>query len=185
MIPVARNLQVLLLALLSAAGAWADGEVVVASEIADGWRVSLLASPWPLRAGPADFSVLVQDAVSGDPAPDAEISLEVRSLMPGPASAPPSRLPAIRGGRGNPLFHSARLALPRAGRWRVRVWVAEPALPELAAVDLEVAPAASLFARHGFALSLPVLGVGLFWLHQQLRRRMDAGDPSRNPRSAE
>lgn len=175
----------LLFALLAAAGAWADAEVVVASERVGDWRVTLLAAPWPLRAGPVEFSVLLQDARSGRPVPEAEIALEVRSPGAQLASAMPAHFPALRGGGGNPLFYSARLELTQPGRWWLRVRVVEPALSPLSGVAVEVAPAASLFVRHGIALSLPILGVALLWLHEKLRRRMRAGVVSRNPGHAE
>jgi len=185
MIAFTRQLRMLSLLVLSASSALADGEVVVESQLAGSWRVTLLASPWPLRAGPAEFSVLVQDAISGQPVADAEIALEVRP--PTSSMSPPTllRLSGVRGRGANPLFHSARLKLSTTGPWTLRVRVSEPALPSLAAVEVEVAPEASLFARHGIALSLPLLGVGLFCLHQWLSARRVARDASSNPGAAE
>lgn len=167
-----RSLGGLVVALLCAPTAGADAGVVVGSAVAHGWRVSLLASPWPLRAGPAEFSVLLQDAATREPVLDAELALDVHLLDPARAPVAPIRVRAVRGAGGNPLLHSARLELPVSGRWRVVVGEVDASLPALAGIEVEVAPGASLLARHGVALSLPFVGLALFGLHQHLSRRL-------------
>jgi len=185
MMPTVHCLFGVLLVLFGAASAGADGEVVVTSERSGDRWITLLASPWPLRAGPAEFSVLVQDALSGQPLPGAEIELEVRAETARVASPGPLRFRAIEGAGGNPLFYAARLELPGPGRWQLRAHIVAPAPSARVEAEIEVAPAASLFARHGIALSLPFLGISLFWLHQHLRARMPSAVPSRNPPGAE
>ena len=168
------------LALSCAGDAWADGEVVVTSQRSGDWRITLLASPWPLRVGAAEFSVLVQDVRSGSPLEDAKVELEIEALAPLRRDVSPRRLTPVRAAGANPWFQTARTELPRPGRWQLRARVTEPPLPALAGVGIQVAPAASLFARHGFALALPFVGVALFWLHQWLRAQRPAGRPSHN-----
>ena len=153
--------------LLCAPAAVADVGVRVGSAVAQGWRVSLLASPWPLRAGPAEFGVLLQDVGTREPLLDAELQLELHRID---SPAPRIWAPTVRGAGGNPLLYSARLELSAPGRWQVRVREADASLPPLAVIDVDVAPAASLFARHAGALSFPLFAVALFGLHQYLSR---------------
>jgi len=61
---------------LWADAAGADGGVVVASGRVGALRASVLVSPVPLRAGPVEWSVLLQDA-EGAPVLDAEVELEL------------------------------------------------------------------------------------------------------------
>ena len=167
-----RGLGCFVVGLLWATAAAADVGVVVGSADARGWRVSLLASPWPLRVGVAEFSVLLQDAATREPILDAELGLELHLLDAGLEPVAPIRVRAVRAAAGNPLLHSARLELPVPGRWQVRVEGADVSRPALAGIDVEVVPAASLLARHGVALAFPFLGIALFGLHQRLSRRL-------------
>jgi len=177
----------LLLALLGATTAQADGEVVVASQRDGDRRITLLASPWPLRAGPAEFSVLLQDAISGQPLSGAQVEVEVEAGAETPRDTDPEpiRLSAEEGAGGNPLFYAARLELPGPGRWHLRAHAVAPGRSLRLASEIEVAPAASLLARHGLALSLPFVGISLFCLHQRLRARTSSRPASRNGPDAE
>ena len=70
--------------LLSAPAAWPDGGVVRSRETRGGLVVTVFTAPDPLRAGPQDVSVLVQDP-SGTPVLHAEVT---RDLIDVPAYTP-------------------------------------------------------------------------------------------------
>ena len=74
--PCARLFALLILA------AWcapvdADGGLVRLSVTQGGYRITVFTSPTPLRAGPVDISVLVQDAVTGEGLPEAQVSVRL------------------------------------------------------------------------------------------------------------
>ena len=53
----------------------ADGGTVRLSQRQGGYRITVFTAPTPFRAGPVDISVLVQDAATGQPVPEAHIPL--------------------------------------------------------------------------------------------------------------
>lgn len=57
----------------------ADGGALRLSEQKDGYRIAAFTTPTPLRAGPVDISVLVQDAATGEPNAEVEVSVKVQS----------------------------------------------------------------------------------------------------------
>lgn len=183
----AHRIALLVLVLAAWAGTVrADGGVVVASGHAGALRASILVSPTPLRSGPAEWSVLLQDK-SGAPVLDAEVELELqRQGAPGQHSGEHGgqhsgkhgshRVVALqRADSANRLLYSARVDLPEPGTWRVALRVTGG---EGGRLDFEVpvGPAQSAAAEHWRALALPPLALGLFalhqWLHLRGRRRL-------------
>lgn len=59
--------------------AGADGGTLRFSEEKDGYRIAVFTTPTPLRAGPVDISVLVQNAATGEPESGVQISVKVQS----------------------------------------------------------------------------------------------------------
>src|SRR5262249_58128830 len=53
----------------------ADGGAVRLCERAAGYQITVFTSPTPLRAGPVDVSVLVQDAATGECMPEARVTV--------------------------------------------------------------------------------------------------------------
>jgi len=123
----------LTLLLLLALSDWAhaDGGVVLLRASDGEITATLFASPSPLRAGPADFSVLLTDA-EDQPLLDREVAVRLRepaepgeSLVPACCriEAPPSdqRLTAQLGVGGNGLLYEARTRLPKSGEWSLEI----------------------------------------------------------------
>jgi hypothetical protein len=81
-------------------------------------QISVFTSPNPLRAGPVDISVLVQDTRRGQPIDDAPIRVQLarsdRTGMPIVAAA-------TSAAATNKLLRAAVVELPTAGRWKVEV----------------------------------------------------------------
>ncbi len=57
--------------------AFADGGTLRLSETKRPYRISVLTSPNPFRAGPVDISVIVADAATGDVLPDVKVDLHL------------------------------------------------------------------------------------------------------------
>ena len=94
----------------------ADGGTVQASSIVGTQRITIFTSPSPLRVGPVDVSVLVQDAASGMPLPEARVELEWSS------PERPDRVlraGATQAAATNKLLRAAIFDLPHAGSWKL------------------------------------------------------------------
>jgi hypothetical protein len=147
----------------------ADGGTVRVVEPVGAFVVTIFSAPEPLRVGPADVSVLVQDRRSGAPMLDARVTLEV--LAPGGGDASPTRLEATHAEATNKLLYAARLVTDRAGTWSVRATVQRGSDAVEVDCPLPVAPSASTLTDVWPYLALPPLVVALYALRAHLLRR--------------
>jgi hypothetical protein len=97
--------------------AWADGGTVRASERCGEYRVTVFTAPTPLVVGPADVSVLVQDA-AGRPLPDLPVSV---TAWPAGAVQRAVESAATTDAATNKLLRAAMLPLEEAGPWVIEV----------------------------------------------------------------
>jgi len=158
------------LVLLVAVGvAYADGGAVVARKSAGSVDVTVFVSPVPLRAGPADVSVLVQETGEERPVLDAQVSLRFsRSGDPGFGAR------ADHDQATNRLLYAAQIEIPAPGTWRLGVDVERGAERVGFEVPLAAAPARTPARRFWPWLVMPVLVVAVFLLHQWLRFGADS-----------
>jgi hypothetical protein len=98
--------------------ALADGGRVVLMERQVDCRISVFTSPDPLRAGPIDISVLIQDAETGKPITNAQIIVTLTS-----ASAPSRTIHAVatNDAATNKLLSAALVDLPASGEWSTEI----------------------------------------------------------------
>ena len=101
-------------------GLRADGGTLRLSERVGGYRVTVFTAPTPLRAGPVDVSVFVQDADTGEPA--AGVRVTVQAAPRGRPDGPSAR-PATAEAATNKLFRSALFELPESGWWEIEATV--------------------------------------------------------------
>jgi hypothetical protein len=147
--------------------ACADGGTLRFSKLCDGYRITLFTAPTPLRAGTADFSVLLQTADSETPLLDVPVSVHVY-----PVGEPQRR----RGGLAttaaatNKLFQSIALELPEAGTWRVEIEVQGPERSASVEADLEVEPPMPAGLDLAFWIGWPAGVIVLFGIHRRLVR---------------
>jgi len=111
-----RNRLTILLLFGLAATAQADGGLVQVSQVVGDERVTIFTSPNPLRAGPIDVSVWVQEAASGTTLPDARVELELSLPAAGSETL---RASATHAAATNKLFLAAMLDVPQAGLWHL------------------------------------------------------------------
>ncbi len=174
----ARILPALILAACTSAAS-ADGGAVLSQQITGPYRVTVFGSPSPLRAGPADLSVLVQDAGTGDPVLDRRITIEVTAASPSPSEAwvppccsmktPAGTIAATHAAAQNKLLYAANLLIPASGPHEITVLV-DPAAPPVR-VAAEVRPPAPPLEAYWAYLAFPPLAIFGFALNQRLRRR--------------
>lgn len=149
--------------------AGADGGLARVHAAAGPFAVTLFSAPTPLRVGPADLSVLVQDAASDATVLDATVRL---SLTPPEGSAArPLELAASAAQATNKLLYAANAVLDRPGAWRVRIDVERGSAAGSVATTLPVEPAAPPLATLWPYLAIPPVAIALYALNQWLKRR--------------
>jgi hypothetical protein len=154
--------------LAAAAAARADGGAVRLARPAGGYDLTVFSSPTPLRAGPVDLSVLVQDRATGDLIPESRVNLRVE-----PADRPEAGwdVRATREAATNKLYQDARFELPGPGAYLVTVTVEGPHGPATASFRVEAAAPLPRWSEMGLWIALPVVPVVLFAAHQARARR--------------
>ena len=155
------------LLLLSAPAAGPDGGIVRLRENRGALVVTVFTAPDPLRAGPQDVSVLVQDP-TGAPVLDAEVTLR---FDPPVRSSAGFAVRALRAQATNKLLQAAQVDLREVGEWRLGVGVSRAGQAAELSCVLPVAPATPRLTALWDVLALPPAMVVLFALHHALRRR--------------
>jgi len=158
-------------------GAWcapacADGGTMRISEKKSGFLITVFTAPAPFRAGPVDISVLVQDALTGEPVPEARVT--VRMTKPGQLAL---EYPATREAATNKLLDAVQFELPELGRWQLEVQVETASGPAVVGGELEAAPPLPRWRELWPWIGWPALVIALFGIHQALCRRR-AGIPT-------
>ena len=145
----------------------ADGGTVRLSEQRGNYRITVFTAPTPLRAGPVDISVLVQDAATEQPLSDAWVA--IKAVRRG-SSDPAIHHAATTAAATNKLYYAAAFDLPEPGWYWLEVSI-NGALGK-ARVDFELEAAKPLPPRLTIWpwLAWPVLVVLLFSVHQFLVR---------------
>ena len=157
----------------------ADGGAIIARQKFDGLNVTVFASPVPLRAGPVDVSVLVQDAQS-KAILDATVELAWTALTPAATDwLPPccsmntarGATPALRSHSQNKLLYGAILPIRSTGPSEISIRVKTPLSEVNFSVPIEAAPPRPPLLAYWPLLAFPPVAVGMFALHQRLARR--------------
>ena len=142
--------------------------------------ISVFTTPNPLSVGPADLSVLVQQAESGK----AMTNLSVEMLAY-PIDQPDSRKAAVATNETatNKLLRAAILELHRPGRWHVDVSVEGRVPDPPIEFEMEVADATAPWLALSLWIGWPLLPIALYAIQQfRLQRISDATSPG--PKSA-
>jgi hypothetical protein len=159
--------------------ALADVGTLRLSAVTGPYRVSVLTSPNPFRAGPVDVSVIVADVATGEVLPDVKVDLR---LAPRAQPSDVRQYQATRGNATNKLFQSANFELPRAGFWNVAINVDGPQGSAQTSFEIEAADRLPRWLNLWPWFSWPFLVVGLFAVHQALAVSRIPGRPTSEPR---
>jgi hypothetical protein len=149
--------------ILLAPALFADGGAVLSRQESGPFVITVFAAPVPLRAGPIDMSVMIQDRVALQPVLDAAVSIRVEGV----AAAEASRSKAQ-----NKLLYAASVTLPRAGEWKYAIAVRRSGVDAKIRGVLQAGPPAPPLASYAFYLALPPLFIAIFTLHQWLSSRL-------------
>jgi hypothetical protein len=151
--------------LLLPSRAAADGGTLRLSEQKDGYWIAVFTTPTPLRAGPADISVLVQEAATGEPATGLQVSIAVQKRD---GHSGEIRHPATTQAATNKLFYAATFDLPEAGRYSVKVCMIGDRGATNTSFDVESAEPMPTALSELPWVGWPVLAISLFVVHQLL-----------------
>jgi len=145
----------------------ADGGTIRLSEQKGNYRITVFTTPTPLRAGPVDVSVFVQDAATGEPVSGVQVTIEAEWR-----GSPRVTLyhPATTEAATNKLYYAATFDLPEPGWYSVEVSI-DGALGE-AQVRCEVEAAEQLpsWLTVWPWVGWPLVAILLFGIHQLLVR---------------
>lgn len=146
----------------------ADGGSVRFSERRGGYRITVFTSPTPLRAGPVDVSVFVQDAATGEPVADAQITVRA---SPRERAAAAIHQNATTEAATNKLYQAALFDLPDAGWWDVAIVVKGLREPIELHFEIEVdQPLPHVWEMMSW-MAWPAVVVLLFFVHKWLVQR--------------
>jgi hypothetical protein len=145
----------------------ADGGTVRAHEQAGAYRVTVFTSPTPLRAGLVDFTVLVQDAASGECVPQARATLRLTARKTGGFLEHPATAEAAT----NKLYLAAVLELPDPGWWDVDIAIQGPQGPARVRFGVQADDALPRWQELWPWFAWPALVVLIFIVQRALVRR--------------
>jgi hypothetical protein len=130
------------------------------------YQITVFTAPTPLRAGPVDISVLVQDVATGDLVTQTRVIVRMTR-----AGRPALENPATIEAATNKLFRSAQFELPEPGRWELRVEVEGVHGRGVIAGEIEAAEPMPRWRELWPWIGWPALAIVLFGIHQMLARR--------------
>jgi hypothetical protein len=145
----------------------ADGGTVRLSEQKGKYRITVFTAPTPVRVGTMDISLLVQEAATGELAPEVQVTINaVRRGSPGVAL----HHPATAGAAANKLYYDATFDLPEPGWYSVDVSIDGALGKAHVRFDLEAAESLPRWLTMWPWVGWPVLAIMLFSIHQLLVR---------------
>jgi hypothetical protein len=149
-----------------ASSLFGDGGSVLFHKRAGQFVLTLFTASVPLRVGSSDLSVMVEDANTGTPLLDAEVTL----TLTGPGGRR-STVRASRASATNKLLYSGAPVFSTPGAWTVAVSVRRGAKAGEAAGTVEVSPPLPAAWRYWPYFAIVPLCIALFVLHQRLTQQ--------------
>jgi hypothetical protein len=157
--------------------AQADGGFVELHQEVGPFVVTVFTATGPLRAGPVDISVLVQDRANGQPVLDGEVFVRLKS--PGGITLVER---ATREMAQNKLLYCALINLPETGQWELEVTIKQGKETVSLFGQVSAAAPTPFLLSYWRSLSLPPIVIALFALNQWLKRRSAHSGERQQPR---
>ncbi len=151
---------------LQPATSWADGGTVRLSRDAGRYRLTVFTDPTPLRAGPVDVSVVVQDRQTAELITTAKINVRA-SQVEQPNGVVITQV-AQSGSAANKLLQAAQFELPDSGVWRFDVDVVGESESTRGSFEVEVLGPKPRWVELSVWIGLPFLLIGVFAAHETL-----------------
>ena len=150
----------------------ADGGAVQSRQEAGPFIITVFTSPSPLRAGPVDLSVLVQDRETQHVLLDAGVSIHLRNANF------EIQATAISANALNKLLYAANVDLKIPGDWQYSVTITRASASATVSGKMTAAPAGTSLSSYWSYFAFPPVCIVLFGIHQWLRL---AGSRRRSP----
>jgi len=144
----------------------ADGGVVIFQQTSAPFTITLFSAEMPLRPGPADLSVLLEQPDGHTPILDAQVFMELQHETGMVIEAEATRIQAR-----NKLLYCSLINLPAAGHWKMRLLVRRGNSSTEMLSNLTVAAPQPVFLSHWELIAVPPIIIGLFITNQYLRRK--------------
>src|SRR5262245_3632600 len=157
------------LLLMGVRPAWGHhGGDVRLMENAGPFVITVFSDPTPLRVGPVDLSVMVQDGDSGRPILEAEVTVQLQRHGAGES---PTMTQATRQNATNKRLYAALGDLPASGLWELQVTAQHQAQTVDVVCTVMAAQPWSMPRSWWLYAVLPPAMIGGVALHQWRRRR--------------
>ena len=158
----------IVLSLLSISPALADGGAVQFSQRVGDLQITVMTDPTPLRVGAIDLSILTQNARTGEIATTGRTIVILRQ---GDEPALLIRAEATTAASTNKLLRSAKIELPRPGRWHLEIQ--QPDIADAAQVDgeIQVADKPPRWRQAAGWIMIPFVPIGLYIVGDLLAAR--------------
>ena len=114
-----------------------DGDIVRAQSVSGSMIVTVFTAPDPLRAGPTDVAVLVQDSSSGAPILNAAVRASTSPV--GHSAVAPGEAPIVAA--TNKLLSAATIDIPSPGDWDLQISIERAGEHHLLHSTVNVLPA--------------------------------------------
>ncbi len=154
-------MKTLSLLLLAASLLRADGGKPQWRSRAGPYEVSVFTAPVPLRAGPADISVLVELETDKSLVLDADVSMRFQDIS----------VSATHALATNKIMYAANVSLSSPGTWDCELVVRGPKGTGSAHGAIEVIPAEQPLRHYWPYFAMVPAGILLFILNQRLKAR--------------
>jgi hypothetical protein len=150
--------------------AHADGGAVQFERAAGPFVITVFTTPSPLRAGPVDISLMVQDRDSQQPVLDCQALVQLRK-----EGATSIRSEATHEAAQNKLLYAAQVKVPESGLWELEVAIQRGDDSINVVGEIIVASSVPVLLVYWRSLALPPLFISLFAVNQWLKRRSGKG----------
>ncbi len=146
-----------------------DGGTVCMSGTRGPFSITVFTAPTPLRAGPVDISILVQDARTGEVTTNTLVT--VRLTQEGQQ---PIECEATTQGATNKLLHAAQFEVPEPGKWKIELRTEGPEDIGVLEGEVEVAERLPRWREVWPWIAWPVPVIVLVGIHVRLKQRRSA-----------
>jgi hypothetical protein len=143
----------------------ADGGIVLWQRITGSFTVTVFATQAPLRAGPADISILVEDAGEPRAVMDARVFIELQHDADATVTAEATHRQAR-----NKLLYCSLISLPEAGNWKLKIIVEHDGERAETMGDLTVDRPLPMLLSYWKLIAFPPVVMILFIINQWLCR---------------
>jgi hypothetical protein len=147
--------------------ALADGGILQLQRASGPFVITVFTAPAPLRVGPADISIMVQDSGSYRLVLDAEVAVSICREGGGETVEAEARRERSK----NKLLYAALLSPPEEGRWMLAVTVVNNSQKTRISGPINVAPRRSFLLTCWWTLVLPPIAIALFVINQWRKKQ--------------